>query len=223
MVHRLPPKLAPEIIALIKTHGIQSAMSADNNRLTPVMIQSGISGLDELLGGGLATGGLSEWGMPIGQGSREVILRFIDHSTNAQRQVLWVNGQEDLTIYPTAWSARGVNLRRLRFVDTDKPLDCLKPVFLEPSFDLVVLDAPKRLGHDDWAFLSRQARLLQMHVMVLQNFFLSPKRGNVWARIRVNCTASSRRDSEAVPFSGWQLKVLRGGQQQVFRLASLDL
>lgn len=218
-------KMAPEVIALIQKHGVYSAGSTESCREAPAIIRSGHDILDKFFGGGLAAGCLSEWGMTAGQGAHEVVLRFVISVTRAGGQVLWVNGQEELGVYPTAWSARGVDLQMIHFVDTQKPLDDLKPVFLEPCFDLVVLDAPGRISGDDWAFLARQARLLQMHVMVVQNFFLSSRRGNVWARTRVNCEAALNNGDRMAdsPFAGWRLKALRGAVQQVIELGALDL
>jgi hypothetical protein len=58
---------------------------------------------------------------------------------------------------------------------------------MEPSFDLIVLDAPKHLSDDDCAFIAHQARDNGYTVLLLRDWFLSPKKGNVWARLRLNC------------------------------------
>ncbi|MEY4631958.1 MAG: hypothetical protein RIQ81_2078 [Pseudomonadota bacterium] len=157
--------------------------------------------LNRFLDGALVPGSVSEWGMPAGHGARELALSIVAQATLRHQLVLWVNGNESLDVYPPAWSARGVDLGRLRFVQSGRPVEMLKPVFLERLFDLIVIDCPKHLGADDWAFLARQARTLDVHVMVLQDFLLSGRRGNIWARVRINCVAEMR---------GWQLKTVRG-------------
>ncbi len=146
--------------------------------------------LDSFLGGGLGWGDISEWGLPWGTGLRDLILPFL---ASAQQQeqppawVLWVYGQKDVSVNPLAWHARGVPLEQLRFASSTKPLIELKPLFLSGFFRVIVLDSIPRMADEDYAFLARQARRLQQHILILQPYLLSSAQGNVWARLRINC------------------------------------
>ena len=200
-------------------HGVRAGTAVVQKTSDPTRFFSGNSALDEFLEGGLASGAVSEWGMPAGHGAREIVLSIVGRVTAAEMLVLWVNGQDGLEVYPPAWSARGVDLRFIRFATAKKPIELLKPVFLEPLFRLVVLDSPKNLSGEEWAFMARQARAMEVHVMVLQNFFLSGRRGNIWARLRVNC----RQRSNGARGDGWQLEAVRGTARQPLDLRAIDM
>lgn len=202
MVHD-PVNPFPEKMAeFLDRHGVHTAASMQRQPGGDhVRFDSCCRELSDFLDGGLTAGSLSEWGMPAGQGARELALSVVIQATQRQRLVLWVNGNESLDVYPPAWSARGVDLAFVRFARADRPVESLKPVFLERLFDLIVVDSPKHLGSDDWAFLARQARALDAHIMVLQDYLLSGKRGNIWARLRINCVAS---------MAGWRVSAVRG-------------
>jgi len=156
---------------------------------------SGISPLDDFLGGGLVCGTICEWGIPFGSGGREVVAAFLagvsrlaERSSDAAPPwILWAHGRSGLTAYPPAWHARGVPLTRTRFAEAGKPVVDLKPVFMDPFFKVIVLDAPRSLSDDDCAFLARQARAHGQVVIILRDYFLGQRRGNVWARLRLNC------------------------------------
>jgi len=146
--------------------------------------------LDSFLGGGLGWGELSEWGLPWGSGLRDLILLFLVSAQQCEQPpawVLWVYGQRDVCVNPLAWHARGIKLEQLRFAFSTKPLIELKPLFLSGFFRVIVLDGIPRLQDEDYAFLARQARRLQHHILVLQPYELSSAQGNVWARLRINC------------------------------------
>jgi hypothetical protein len=147
-------------------------------------LPSGILALDRALGGGLLPGSLSEWGLPPGRRGREVILGYLRHHTGWS---LWATPETDTTrLYPPAWAARGVDLTRLRWARTDRPLQDLKPALLSSVFPVIVLDRPPRLRPDDMAFLAAQARAHHYHVLILRDYFLSSARGNAHARARLN-------------------------------------
>jgi hypothetical protein len=202
MVRDLSNPLPEKISEFLDKHGIHTASSMQRQTCRDgLRFDSCCLELNDFLDGSLASGSLSEWGMLGGQGARELALSVVVQATQRRRLVLWVNGSETLDVYPPAWSARGVDLALVRFARVDRPVEVLKPVFLDRLFDLIVVDSPKHLGSDDWAFLARQARALDAHIMVLQDFLLSGKRGNIWARLRVNCTATTR---------GWRVSVVRG-------------
>mgnify|MGYP001546475284 CR=1 FL=1 len=184
----LPTALTPQL----------SAMGVEPARVkwqTP-KIPSGIVEVDRFFEGGLPQGALCEAGAPIGRGGREVVLRFLAELTTrgisneiGQKTpgwALWVHGHRDVAVYPPAWQSRGVNLERIRFASTAKPLEDLRPAFMEPFFKMIVIDSPERFSDEDCAFVARMARLHKQSILLLRHFFLSPGRGNVWAKIRFN-------------------------------------
>jgi hypothetical protein len=177
---------------LFSTMGMRPASSNCHG----LRIPSGILHFDDFLEGGLPANSLCEWGSPLGQGGRELLLRYVAQLTRGhvadeigQRHpqwVLWVHHHEHTRVYPPAWQARGVSLRHIRFATSTQPLIDLKPAFLEPFFRMVVLDGTFALSKDDLAFLARQARYQRITIVVLRNFLLSEERGNVWAKLRLN-------------------------------------
>jgi hypothetical protein len=169
---------------------LASQLSQGKARSLHPPLPSRVSLFDSFLGGGLGWGELSEWGLPWGSGLRDLILPFL---VNAQQEqppawVLWIYGQKDICVNPLAWHARGVRLEQLRFALSTKPLIELKPLFLSGFFRVIVLDSIPRLMDEDYAFLARQARRLQQHILVLHPYTLTTSRGNVWARLRINCS-----------------------------------
>ena len=119
-------------------------------------IPSGIEGLDQFLEGGIPLGAVSEWGVPLGGGGREVILSWLNghHTKKEAPWALWVSGHHNLRINPPAWLARGVALSRTRFAWTSRPLVDLKPVFMESPFQVIVIDSPRSFTEEDCAFLA---------------------------------------------------------------------
>jgi len=154
-------------------------------------LQATLPELSHFFQGGLRWGELSEWGIPWGGGCREVLLLFLQA---AHRQpsakpywCLWIHDQSDMSIYPPAWQARGINLKHIRFAVTKQPLHDLKPIFTSSFFKLIVLDCSASISLDDCCFLAQQARKHQQIIILLRSYFLSPRKGNVWAKTRVNC------------------------------------
>lgn len=117
--------------------------------------------------------------------------------------MLWVYGKPELMIYPPAWQSRGIPLERMRFACSQRPLEDLRPVFLEPLFKIVVIDIPKNFSDDDCAFVARQARQNNQLIIVIRDFFLGARSGNVWSRIRLNCWFDSGTQK-------YHLRVVRG-------------
>ena len=157
---------------------------------------SGIADLDQILDGGLPYGSLIEWGLPYGQGGREILCRFLASATSNPLSLwcLWIVAKQDLTLYPPAWAARGVQLDKLRITRSEKPLETLRPVFSSPVFNIIVIDSPSQLSNEDCAFLQRQARQKQQIIMILRNRSLAPQRGNVWAKLRINAWQERTQD-----------------------------
>ena len=166
------------------------AIKASQLQRAATRLPSRIPLLDSFLGGGLGWGEISEWGLPWGAGLRDLILLFMasaQQETQRPTWVLWIYGQKDVQVNPLAWHARGIDLKRLRFATSAKPLIELKPLFLSGFFRMIVLDSIPRLSSEDYAFLARQARNLQQHILILHSYDLSNGQGNVWARLRLNC------------------------------------
>lgn len=144
--------------------------------------------LNQCLAGGVPFGSLSEWGLPLGLHGREVILSFLSTATSGPSAawVLWAHGRSRIQVYPPAWRARGVELSKMRFTKSVEPIRELKPLFMDPFFKVIVLDAPGRLTDEDYGFLARQARQHKKVIMVLHDHFISTRKGNIWAKLRVN-------------------------------------
>lgn len=150
---------------------------------------SGFNPLDTLLGGGLQEGELSEWGMPWGQGMRDVILPFISYAQKTcSYWVLWVSGRNHVTINPWAWHARSVDLSTIRFVESQDPLYELRQLFLSDFFRVIVLDQIPHLKEEDCQHLARHARTYGLTIIILRDQKLTHENGNIWARLRVNCS-----------------------------------
>ena len=155
-----------------------------------VRLSSNIRELDGFFDGGLPYGAVVEWGVPFGLGGREVVLAFLS-KTPKDVWTLWAGSKPQFTVYPPAWHARGVNLERIRFTCSSRPVEELKPALLDPFFKVIVFDAPRHFTDDDCAFVARGARARGQLVLILRDFLLGQRRGNVWARYRVNCWCPS--------------------------------
>ena len=193
-------------------NGLLKHLNQVQRGLEQPRLSSGMAVLDDILEGGLSWGELSEWGLPWGVGLRDLMLSFIAKAQEAKQTptwALWIYGQNDIAINPLAWHARGIHLQHLRFVANRKPLIELKPLFLSSFFRLIVLDSVSLLLEEDYAFLARQARQFQQHIIVLHPYQLCAGRGNIWARLRVNC----QRDFDQKRIC---LDILKGRQQRQF-------
>ncbi len=142
-------------------------------------------------------GQLWELGMPWGKGGRVALLRLLARATGRRQWCLWVYDREDLSIYPPAWAAAGVDLSYVRIAPCRSPqqgsnrrprsgvIEDLKAMFMSDFFKIIVIDS--HLTLQDYAFLARRARLQGQMILVLRNHFLSPQLGNIWAKVRLNC------------------------------------
>lgn len=155
---------------------------------TALRLASPLPLLNQCLAGGIPFGSLSEWGLPLGLHGREVILSFLATATTGPTPswVLWAHGRPRICVYPPAWKARGVDLRKMRFVKSTAMIHELKPLFMDPFFKVIVLDAPGRLSDEDYGFLARQARQHKKALLVLHDHFISTRKSNIWAKLRVN-------------------------------------
>lgn len=151
-------------------------------------LTTGIESLDALTGGGFPLGSLTEWGMPLGHGGLELLVRLVARYTQGAdpQWGLVSQGAGGLLVMASAWQARGVNLDRLRLTVSDHPVRDLKPILIQPFFKLIVLYSPPKLSAEDCAFLARSARTHKRLIWVVRDRWLTPERGNVWARLRLN-------------------------------------
>ncbi len=160
---------------------------------------SGLTALDSLLDGGLQEGELSEWGMPWGQGLRELLLPFL---ALAQKDysywVLWVYGRQQVNINPWAWHARSIDLNSIRFVYSQDPLQELRALFLSDFFRVIVFDQIPDLKEEDCQHLARNARNYGQTILILRAHPLTHEQGNIWTRLRMNCHYDFTRQEIAV-------------------------
>ncbi len=141
----------------------------------------------QFLDGGIRTGTITEWGIPLGCSGRRIIVDFVSQITQHNELCLWVNGHSDLKIHPPAWISRGVNPLKWVVANATAPVNQLKPAIMQPIFKLLVLDmAAHQLSTEDIAFIGLQARLHRYAVIIIRPHLLSNKRGNAWAKYRIN-------------------------------------
>ena len=98
-------------------------------------------------------------------------------------------------------------MQRLFFICSENPVRELRPLFLEDTFKRIIIDAPHRFSSGDMAFVSQQARKQGQIVFLIRHFFLSEKRGNPYASLRINTWQSGKRC-----FSLQLIKGPNGGQ-----------
>jgi len=186
----LPQNKATQTI-LSQTSDIWLADGSEVRKKT--YLASSIGELDHFLEGGLRVGEITEWGMPLGQGGREVLLSYLAPQTNHRcsgQWSLWVCGYPELKVYPPAWQARGVSLEKVCFNYSINPVKELKPVLWSRFFRLLILDTSYSLTKEEYAFLAQRARENQQVVVLIKPYFLSTNYGNVWAKTRINCRRS---------------------------------
>jgi len=179
-------------------------------------IATGWDTLDRATGGGLRPGELSEWGLPAGRGGRELILRLLAHAQQRSELglLLWVLPDNELAVYPPAWEARGLDLARIYFATTSHVMHDLKPAFTEPVFDAIVLDTPQ-ITQDDLAYMAGRARDNHNLMLVLRPYLLRSEKGNVWAKLRLNCWYDETRQEH-------QVHLLRGAPPCRVRIRAHD-
>ncbi len=212
----MPSLTPPASTSLTNPFTIKAAYSRSVSRLP-----SGIPVLDDFLQGGLPMGALTEWGMPLGHGTREILMPWLARLTQQQESnwLLWIHSQNNLEINPSAWAARGIDLEHLRFARTSAPLRDLKPIFLEPLFKFIVIDSPQDFSDEDCAFIARQARRLQQTTLLLRNNLLRPlssttpkQSSHIWARLRLNTWRQPHLapTSAMAPYGGLWVETIRG-------------
>lgn len=148
------------------------------------VLSSGVAELDALFARAVRPGNIIEWGIPQGSNGRVIPLLFLRHN---HVPAVWIYGDPQLQVYAPAWAGYGVDLRRLFFIQSAEPVKQLRPLFLDNSFHIIVVDAPASMSRGELAFISSQARHNNQVIFLLRNYFLSQNRGTALAAARVNC------------------------------------
>ena len=212
-----------------KTQSIVSELSARYAELNLVTgeacaqtekLASCVERVDDFLEGGLPFGGISEFGMPLGKEGRALALKFVANATRGIRGkpmwTLWISSYETFRIFPPAWFARGVSPTRILFAQSGRPLRDLKRAISNPIFKLIILDSPRKFTREDCFFVNRQARQNRQLVMLLRDFFLSNRQGNIWANLRMNCW---KRHASGE----FMLRVIRGLSQRELSISEAEI
>mgnify|MGYP002713075985 FL=1 len=172
----------------------------------PNVFSSGIEVLDEAFAGTVRAGHIIEWGIPRGRNGRRIPLLFLREQA---LPAVWVYGDPELRIYAPAWASFGIDLQKLFYIRSEQPVQQLRPLFVDDSFKIIVLDAPRKLSRGDIAFISQQARYNRQLVFIIRHYFLSAGRGTAQAAMRVNCWQNTQGD--------YQLHFIKG--KQISRLS----
>lgn len=152
-------------------------------------LHSGIPALDECFAR-VRPGDLVEWGIPPGFNGRLIPLQLLKHDIPPS---VWIYHHHGLGVFASSWISHGVDLQRLFFICSENPVRELRPIFLEDTFKRIIIDAPRRFSDGDMAFVSQQARKQGQIVFLIRHYFLTRKRGNPYASLRLNTWQSGNR------------------------------
>ncbi len=159
-----------------------SARKLSTSLFSSRKLVSGISNLDELFST-VKPGDVIEWGIPPGLNGRLIPLQFLKQDVPTS---VWIYHHHGLAIFASSWISHGVDLSRLYFIASSNPVRELRPLFLEDTFKRIIIDSPKTLTNGDLAFITRQARQHHQIIFLIRHYFLSQKRGNAYASLRLN-------------------------------------
>ena len=169
---------------------LQSARSLKNDLSHQSQeLLSGIDALDECFAG-VKPGDLIEWGIPPGMNGRLIPLQLLKQQIPLS---VWIYHHHGLGVFASSWISHGVDLQRLFFICSANPVRELRPIFLEDTFKRIIIDAPLKFSTGDMAFASQQARKQGQIVFLIRHYFLSAKRGNPHASMRINTWQSGKR------------------------------
>ena len=157
-------------------------------------------------------GDLIEWGIPPGLNGRLIPLQFLKQTIPVS---IWIYHHHGLGIFASSWISHGVDLRRLFFICSAQPVKELRPLFLEDTFKRIIIDAPKKFSTGDLAFVSQQARKNQQVIFLIRHYFLSQKRGNPYASLRINSWQNEN--------NGFSLQVIKGHKTGRINIAAQDV
>jgi hypothetical protein len=150
---------------------------------------SGIDALDECFAS-VKPGDLVEWGIPPGMNGRLIPLQLLKQQIPLS---VWIYHHHGLGVFASSWISHGVDLQRLFFICSANPVRELRPIFLEDTFKRIIIDAPLKFSTGDMAFVSQQARKHGQVVFLIRHYFLTAKRGNPHASLRINTWQSGKR------------------------------
>ncbi len=186
----------------------------------PGRLASCVDRVDDFLEGGLPFGGITEFGVPLGKEGRLLVLKFVANATRGIRTepmwTLWISSHDTFRVFPPAWFARGVSPARILFAQSERPLRDLKRAISNPIFKLIILDSPRKFTREDCFFINRQARLNRQLVLLLRDFFLSNRQGNIWAGLRMNCW-------KRYPSEAFVIRVIRGLSHRELTLGASEI
>ncbi len=151
-------------------------------------LHSGIDALDDCFRQ-VGPGDLVEWGIPPGLNGRLIPLQLLKQNIPPS---VWIYHHHGLGVFASSWISHGVDLQRLFFICSGNPVRELRPLFLEDTFKRIIIDAPRKFSSGDMAFVSQQARKHGQIVFLIRHFFLSEKRGNPYASLRINTWQSGQ-------------------------------
>ncbi len=164
------------------------------------LLQSGIDALDECFTQ-IKPGDLIEWGIPPGFNGRLIPLQLLKQQNPLS---VWIYHHHGLGVFASSWISHGIDLQRLFFICSDNPVKELRPLFMENTFKRIIIDAPRKFSAGDMAFVSQQAREQGQIVFLIRHYFLSQKRGNPYASLRINTWQSGKRS--------FSLQVIKGAK-----------
>jgi hypothetical protein len=169
---------------------LQSARSLKNELSHQSQeLVSGIDALDECFAR-VKPGDLIEWGIPPGMNGRLIPLQLLKQQIPLS---VWIYHHHGLGVFASSWISHGVDLQRLFFICSANPVKELRPIFLEDTFKRIIIDAPLKFSTGDIAFVSQQARKQGQIVFLIRHYFLTEKRGNPHASLRINTWQSGKR------------------------------
>ena len=169
---------------------LQSARSLKNDHSHQSQeLLSGIDALDECFAR-VKPGDLIEWGIPPGMNGRLIPLQLLKQQIPLS---VWIYHHHGLGVFASSWISHGIDLQRLFFICSANPVKELRPIFLEDTFKRIIIDAPLKFSTGDMAFVSQQARKQGQIVFLIRHYFLTAKRGNPHASLRINTWQSGKR------------------------------
>jgi hypothetical protein len=169
------------------------------------------------LDGGIPFGTLTEIGAPLGKEGRLLFLTFLSQASKEGMWMLWINGHDQLRIFPPAWFSRGITPENIVFANAQHPTQELQQALLSPLFKVIIIDAPSHtLKKEECAYLCHCARNNKQAIIVLRDFFLTPRLGNTWATLRLNLSKNHFQNR-------YRIQVVRGLPQHASWLEEKDI
>ena len=192
---------------LVSARSLNSLSSRENQ-----LLRSGIEPLDRHFAA-VKPGDLIEWGIPPGLNGRLIPVQFLKHGIPAS---IWIYHHHGLGVFASSWVSHGIDLQRLFFIRSARPVKELRPIFLEDTFKRIIIDSPKNFSSGDLAFVSQQARKHRQIVFLIRHYFLSQKQGNPHASLRINTWQNSNDEFSLQVIKGSTTGKLRIPLRQVY-------